>query len=176
MSQSEDFSPKRAWDITRPLILTSSYPIQRLRALCQRGNYSYLFTWDCFANGILMGCEIYYFSGKRRQTLSREFQFVNTIDVDEAKRIIARKLLYNIGLGIEYIKKSNGEIESPEVADISETSIFKEDLVTSLQTVGMKLVKEILSQKGMTNFQIQSSELLESILNAFKDIKTESKS
>lgn len=79
--------------------LSENDPLERLKEFCNQGKYQYRINWDQFQNGYMCECSIYYNLGKVR-TLTKEVQWVPTMDLIEAKRTVAAVCLDNMGLGV----------------------------------------------------------------------------
>lgn len=86
---------------TTRIALTEELPILRLKQLCKQGLYSYRMIWDRFANGYMITCEVSYYVARKRRTLTKEVQWVETSDLHIAQNTVAAVLIHRLNLGTE---------------------------------------------------------------------------
>lgn len=91
--------------------LSENDPIKRLDEFCKQASFTYQMIWNKFKNGILISCAIYRDRDMRKDLKKNKKEifnknkkifdvchFADTRKIHHAKRTIAAKLIYSIGL------------------------------------------------------------------------------
>lgn len=141
--------------------LRETDPVNRLEELCLQGSYRHGFTWDKFANGLMITGTIYFVAKGMRQVIVNESHFILGNDLEEAKAIIADKMLTRIGLEYHSLIDSE-EDDCDSLSDHSQdaeefplprnTDMGVGDMLSftrNLVGVATKLAEEVSSDKAM---------------------------
>jgi len=110
---------------SREICLSKSDPLERLQEFCNQGKYKYKISWDKFKNGFMCQCRIHYRLKKNTQILKKEAFWVQTEDLNVAKKTIAAIILDGLGLGVP----------EPETEDLTD-QILKAGVKTLSGLVG----------------------------------------
>jgi hypothetical protein len=150
---------------TQPsLELTHETPLDRLKELCQQGNYQYNIYWDAFKNGYMMFGELYRYRPRmtgRQIVMISESQWVPTKNLNDARQTIAVVILHKIGLFDQ-----GEDLHPPLETDSEDEHDFTESPLNAkmLEEMSMKSLSVVEQLCGM-----KSSEWREELENSARE-------
>ena len=142
------------------LVLENEDPLKRLGELAQKGKYFSNINWDIYANGIMIMCELSFSVNGKKKILSQEATFVETQDIQHAKRCIAALVLENLNLGVE---REIGETPEEDEEEIME------EVDERMEDMGTKVVKGLLDH-CMTSIADQTKLDVEKVKETMDDV------
>ncbi len=111
MDEVKQKSERSSITSSRKIELTENDPLKRLKEFCSQGKYHFKINWDRFNNGFVCECTVYYnLKRKSVRPLKKEVYWVETNDLQEAKKTIAAIFLDGIGLGVPDPKGDTEEL------------------------------------------------------------------
>lgn len=138
--------------------LSENDPIKRLDEFCKQASFTYQMIWNKFKNGILISCAIYRDRDMRKDLKKNKKEifnknkkifdvchFADTRKIHHAKRTIAAKLIYSIGLSPHELFYGDIMRKEPYTHD---TVSRRDSIDDGIADVGISNCESILAKCG----------------------------